>query len=58
MKYRIKKKLDENKLCIESLQKSEGILTFDELWNKKIYSNVSNILIVYIIFINQQNILI
>lgn len=58
MKYRIKKKLDENELCIESLQKSEGILTFDELWNKKIYSNVSNILIVYIIFINQQNILI
>jgi len=44
MKERIKEKLDDDKFCVRILQKSEqkGV-NFDELWNKKIYSSVSNL---------------
>jgi|GraSoiStandDraft_8_1057269.scaffolds.fasta_scaffold456507_1 hypothetical protein len=44
MKERIKEKLDDDEFCVRILQKSEqkGV-NFDELWNKKIYSSVSNL---------------
>ena len=54
MKDRIKNKLDDDELCVKSLEKSEEKgLTFNELWSKKIYSNVGNVLLYNIILINK-----
>lgn len=42
MKNRLKEKLDGDDHCVDFLRKSEEKgLTFDDLWNKKMYSVVS-----------------
>jgi len=44
MKQLIKEKLDADEHCVEMLKKCEGKgFTYDDLWNEKINSAVSNI---------------
>lgn len=49
MKERLKEKLDGDEHCVDFLRKfDEKGLTFDDLWNKKLYSAVSTNVPVYI----------
>ena len=50
MKTRIKEKLDADEQCVNIIKKSEEKgLTFDNLWDKKIKTAVSNVLICIIL---------
>ena len=55
LKQRIKEKLDTDEYCVSMLCKcEEKELTFDDLWNKKINSAVSNISICIILLVNKM----
>jgi hypothetical protein len=49
MKECFKEKLDSDEHCVDFFRKSnEKGLTFDELWNRKMYSSVSTSVPIYI----------